>query len=375
MHVARMPDIISFLKLWGTMPAAVLVMLLFSKLSNIFNREKLFYIFITPFLLFFAAFALFIYPNVAFLHPNPQTVYNLQQYYPNLKWFIAMWGNWSYCLFYILSELWGSVFVSLMFWQFANAVTTSTQAKRFYPLFGFVGNLGLVGAGYIVNMITASAHNLTSGYDHWQYSLNWLMALIVISGVIITVLYRVTSKVTASEGAEQIKMPKKKKHKLSMGESFKYILSSSHLLALAILVLAYGITVNYIDVLWKGQVKLLVQGDKNAYAAYMGSFSTWTGFIALPLMLIGGNLLRKMSWSKAASIVPTILAFSSLLFFGLIIYGNTVQLSTSATEMFSATQTAVELAVLVGFWQGALIKASMYSLFDATKEMAYIPLE
>lgn len=33
---------------------------------------------------------------------------------------ISIVRNWSFCLFYVMAELWGSVVVSLLFWGFAN---------------------------------------------------------------------------------------------------------------------------------------------------------------------------------------------------------------------------------------------------------------
>ena len=35
---------------------------------------------------------------------------------------IAILRNWTFCLFYVMAELWGSVVVSLLFWGFANQV-------------------------------------------------------------------------------------------------------------------------------------------------------------------------------------------------------------------------------------------------------------
>ena len=37
--------------------------------------------------------------------------------------------NWSYSLFYIMSELWGSVGVSVLFWQMANEITPVWQVS------------------------------------------------------------------------------------------------------------------------------------------------------------------------------------------------------------------------------------------------------
>lgn len=366
--------IISFLKLYGTTPSAILFMLIYAKLTNIFSRESIFYIFIVPFITFFGLFAFVIYPNAATLHPTYETVTSLQSSYPYLKWFIAMWGNWSYTIFYVLAELWGSVMLSLMFWQFANETTKSDEAKRFYPLFGFVGNIGLVTAGLIVSTLSRRADSLITGVDSFQASLYVLMSIVVGSGLLIISLYywmnrRVVPELNFHDKDAFAK--KKKGKKPTMLESFKFVLQSKELLCIALLVLCYGVTINYIDVLWKGQVKLYAAGDKNLFQAYMGEFSTITGIITLALMIVGGNILRTFSWFQAAALVPLTLIGTGILFYGSIILG----LGSESLTLFGVSISAVALAVQVGFWQGAVTKASKYSLFDATKEMAYIPLD
>ncbi len=40
---------------------------------------------------------------------------------------IAILRNWTFCLFYVMAELWGSVVVSLLFWGFANQVGPDHQ--------------------------------------------------------------------------------------------------------------------------------------------------------------------------------------------------------------------------------------------------------
>ena len=40
---------------------------------------------------------------------------------------ISILRNWTFCLFYVMAELWGSVVVSLLFWGFANQVCTSVR--------------------------------------------------------------------------------------------------------------------------------------------------------------------------------------------------------------------------------------------------------
>ena len=48
---------------------------------------------------------------------------------------IAILRNWTFCLFYVMAELWGSVVVSLLFWGFANQVGhTWVRNGRFHLL-------------------------------------------------------------------------------------------------------------------------------------------------------------------------------------------------------------------------------------------------
>jgi hypothetical protein len=63
---------------------------------------------------------------------------------------IAIIRNWTYCLFYVMAELWGSVVVSVLFWGFANQITTVEEASQFYPLFGLGANVALIFSGQAV---------------------------------------------------------------------------------------------------------------------------------------------------------------------------------------------------------------------------------
>lgn len=369
-------EIISFLKLWGTMPAAFLFMIFYSKISDLMSRERIFYLCLVPFLVFFGAFAFVIYPNVSFLHPNPELVASLKLNYPNFKWFIAIWGNWSYSVFYIMAELWGSVVLSLLFWQFANDIIKKTQTKRFYPLFGMVANLGLIFAGTMVKYFSKVQEGAG---DPWQHTLSCLMPIVVVSGLIIGGLfYYINRTVDTEKASEEViveKTDKKKKPKLSLGESFKILFTSRHLLCIAAVVLAYGVSINYVDVIWKSQVKTFFAGDKNAFANYMGSFAITTGALAIPIMLIGGNILRYLSWRNAALITPAILLITGFGFFSLILVGNYYGDVNATIFTFAGAQvTFLGLGVQFGLFQNSITKATKYSLFDPTKEMAYIPL-
>src|SRR6185503_1047863 len=181
-------EAINFLKFWGVMPSSILFVLLYTKLSNVLERETLFYACICPFLIFFGAFALLIYPNKELLHPSPETVNALKLAYPSLRFIFALWGAWSYSIYYIMAELWGSVGLSLLFWQFANEITRTHEARRFYSLFSVIGNLSLILSGQTVTYFCSSVRN-SPGVDAWGLSLKYMMSAVVIAGAAVMIIY------------------------------------------------------------------------------------------------------------------------------------------------------------------------------------------
>lgn len=52
---------------------------------------------------------------------------------------IAILRNWSFAVFYVFAEMWGSVVTGLLFWGSANAVCTVDEAQTFYPVRPFWG--------------------------------------------------------------------------------------------------------------------------------------------------------------------------------------------------------------------------------------------
>ena len=105
------------------------------QLSNVLSNETWFYTCILPFVAFFGAFAFVMYPLRDALHQTEFSQKLLELAGPRFSGPIAILRNWTFCLFYVMAELWGSVVVSVLFWGFANQVITSTLCA---PLTGWV---------------------------------------------------------------------------------------------------------------------------------------------------------------------------------------------------------------------------------------------
>jgi AAA family ATP:ADP antiporter len=365
-------EAIPFLKVYGVLPAALIFMFIYAKMSNILSKSSLFYATVTPFILFFAIFSLLLYPNREALHPNGFCDY-LQGILPaGFMGLIAIIRNWTFSLFYIMSELWGSVCLSLLFWGFANDITKVGESKRFYNLFGLGANLSLFFAGTFI-IWASNLRNTLNVKDPWQVSLNILMLVVVLSGLIILAIYFWINKYVLTDkrfyDATEQKKIKSDKPKLSLKESLKNLLTSSYLGCIAILVIAYGMSINLIEVTWKSELKLQFP-NPNDYSAFMGEFSRITGLVTMIMMFfVTGNVVRKLGWRVAALITPVILLVTGALFFTFMIFNSHLK---GAIALIGTTP--LWLAVIFGMAQNIMSKSAKYSLFDPTKEMAYIPL-
>lgn len=154
-----------------------------------------------------------------------------------------------------------------------------------------------------------------------------------------------------------------------MSESFKFLSSSSYIRNLALLVIAYGMSINIVEVAWKSKLKLAFP-DPNSYSSFMGNFSTATGIVTLIMMLFGRFIFKQWGWGTAALITPITLLTTGIGFFSLILFP---QFFSPLTAKFGTSP--LMLAVLIGAAQNILSKGAKYSLFDPGKEMAYIPLD
>lgn len=364
-------EAISFLKTYVVLPVSVTGVILYAKLCNMMSAEKVFYTVTGFFLGYLVLFTFFLYPYHTSLHPNVENIALLSDAYPNLKWFIRIGGKWIFATFYTVSELWGAFMVSLLFWQFANQITKTEEAKRFYSMFGLLGNASLPLTALILGYFLHEETQIVSK----ELKFIPVLLIMMLSCLLIMLLYRwITYNVLTDPTLytpRESGGSKKQKIKLSVAESLKMIVTSKYLGLIALLILSYGISINIVEGVWKSKIRELYS-TAESYTMFMGRFQAWQGTVAIAFMLVGSNILRKVSWSAAAIFTPLMIFITGCTFFGFVFFqeNQTVNYLTLAMGL-----TPLGLAAGIGTVQNVLSKATKYSLFDSTKEMAYIPLD
>ncbi|MBS0621243.1 MAG: NTP/NDP exchange transporter [Verrucomicrobia bacterium] len=366
-------EALPFLKVWAIVPMAFLFTFLFTRVSNRLAREKIFYAMMSIFIGFFLIFMFVLYPFQDKLHPHTFCD-RIQDMLPiGCQGFIAMFRNWTFTLFYVMSEMWSTIIMTVLTWGFANDVTSVNDAKRYYGLLGISINLSGIAAGQVATSMSHLTFNpsLPFGANAWDQSIFLLTSLVIAGGALCMFLFRFihnrghgynSPSYHAHSGGEEIKM--------GLRKNFSYLAKSKYLICIAVIVVTYNIAINLVEVVWKDQVKQLYP-DPADFNAYMGQVLTWIGiFATVTSIFISSTIIRKFSWTTNALISPLILLVTGIAFFFFFFFKDSSLASFST--VFGTTPLA--LCVFFGALQNCLARASKYTVFDATKELAFIPL-
>ena len=357
-------EAVNFNEIYIILPAVFLSSLCYIKISSVItNRIKLFSLICLAMIVFFIIFAFILYPN--FLDSqsalNKIATNELISEAPHLKWFIILYEKWPLCLFNIFSELWVGIMLSLLFWQLADSITTTKQAKRFYPLFTLIGNFALILSGLLTKYLC----------NHFDFitTMQYIVLLIAVIGMLCIILYRSILSLSLNEEKDETEISfKKTSKKISLRESLVLIFSSKYLFLIAIMVICYGVSISLSQGLWKAQIIKLHSGNQD-YLLFFADYQKGLGIASIIVTTLAVFIIRNITWFNTAIITPLVMIGSGSMFFIWIFYSN---FTIEEPEQYNFY---LKLSVLVGAFHITISKALKFSFFDIAKELAYIPLD
>lgn len=346
-------EAIPFVKMWLLFPATLLFLGMFTWFASRISLHFAVSFMIALFLSSYALFAFALYPFREALHL--QSLADSMLLYLPKGWMAlaAVVRYWSYSFFYVMAECWCTMIYSVVFWGYANALIQYSDAKKYYPYLTLAGTTSALIAGPLTMFFTSDYfHHLVSEQsENWTVALYGLITVVLLNGILaLWFFWKGCPEVPLSTSSSGLAEP-------PLRTAFINVFKSKYLLALAGMCLTYNLVINMTDVVWKNELVKLYP-DPSHYSSYLGSIMIYTGVVSTLLTIfVTRPSLEKYGWTKTALLTPMIaLATGSVFFFAI----------------FGAFP--LEGVAFLGSMHICLSSACKYTLFEPTKEMAFIPL-
>lgn len=344
--------VIPYFELLGALPCSILMTWLLSLMIDRSSIQRIFYGAIAVFLLFFLSFALFLYPQLSALKQGG----SLDQ------WILQAVSMG----FYVVCELWKPALVSILFFGFMMKRVTPDEAKKTYPMLMLGTSFGSSLSGPIVTACTSGF--LTEWVPFlgkgWAASLNLMILIIACLGMLAALCFffldRQMTKVFSHE---------KPVKGLRFMEKLTFCLQKRELKLMGWIVIADYIAYSLGEILFLEVLKQRYP-DPGEYCHYLGVLSTWSGVLTIvSALFIAPAILLKKGWTKAALSTPVILLLTEGAFF-FFLRGR----SFTETWIGWTPEEWISCLVFLGSLQYCLCRAAKYTLFDSSKELAYVLL-
>lgn len=335
-------NLIPWFELLGTLPAAILVTWGLTKLLKKYSLASVFITTTFAFLSFFVLYCFVIHP----LHFFDTVPY--LQHVPSM-------------LFFVVSELWKVILLSVLFWGFLNRHLLLDEAKRFYPPLMLGGSIGAVLAGPITTL--CSSKQIWSAFplaqDHWHHVLIAMTLNLFVIGVAFIFLF--TQLLKCFEGRQASIDDAPKSEPLSLGSAWGYFRKSPHLWYLGATVWAEYIAYCLGELFFLDKLKIFYPLPAD-YFNYMGQLNLWCGVLtALGSIIIAPATLQHSRWVVAALVTPLCALVTGFGFFGMLCF-----------PFPFAGFEPLEILIFFGSLHYCLCRSAKYAFSDPSKELAFM---
>lgn len=362
----------AYLKPCFITPGAFLLTYAHLKLSQHYHPRTVFRIILGLFLAYFSAYLFILHPyKEQWSLPLLATL--LKNLLPS-QFHAAppLFAYWMDSLFYTMAELWGPAVVSLLIWGAVNQQFSEQKASASYAFLTLGVNVSAMVAGAISSALCHQPFVFSHAYSNepWEQSLFSVMLVVLCATIGSAIIYETLSSYGSFSQLERHAMDAKKNNSsYTVLGALKELWSDSRLWAIAVIVMVYNIVYTTSDFVFVKQVEIFYGPHNKALSnACLAQVSYYTGFVALILALIVYPLsMTRGGWLATALITPVVFGLSALLFYS-------AQMMPGTFWQHIAFQPVLSWPIFFGLLHICFLRGSRYSLFDATKEIAYIGL-
>jgi AAA family ATP:ADP antiporter len=415
------PDLSGLVKTWLVLPLAILASVILEYCFKRWGSKKVFYGVLASFFVYMLAYVYVIGPyshkvtiverGFAFICKLLDTVSSFltfkSLYLGSIldSIFGSIMRNFSVAIYYVVSELYGNIFIGMLFWGLVNSTTKVEDASKTFTIYTGISAVASILAGWssfsevypaiktgavggVVKKVTSSA---AASKEVWDMSLKSGFNKLAVVFVIIGLTYYLSRRNAEQDpnisfSEEKAFLKKKKKGKLTDG--INYLFSNKYIRAITISIVCYSALMFYFEYLYKGISMELLGGDKLKFKAVQALGMLCLGVSGL-LTTVVLLLSRNMSWGRIMLVTPSSMLITGGLFYlsacGFLPVSLTKALGLGkvmsngfwnieiANTIFEGAPIEHSVAVIVlGAIQGFISKTSKYMFFDVAKERAFL---
>lgn len=298
------------------------LVLIYSKLVDIFEKQKLIYIIASFYMIMFS-----IITGILLL----KSVYG-EEY---LGWYILAGSG---IVGYLFTESFGSLVVAL-FWSFTISSTTSDQAKRAFPFIIATGQFGAILGSSLILIKT----NII-----WPF----YAIVVVCLGLLILTIRHLTISIPANELKSDVKEHKKD---LGMLSGFKLLFTEPYLIGVMIVSTFYEISGTIVEYQMNSQASIMF--NDATFKWFKGIYGVSINTLAFLMALLGTSYIIKRFGVRIC----------------LLIYPVTFAIALGFLYLFYIQSPSAIALLWATFGVMLIVKASSYAVNNPVKEMMYIP--
>lgn len=255
------------------------LVMLYSKILEKTSKEKM--LFILP--IFYSVAIFFLSAVIYLIQSEVQTFPKVFNQFIGFFW-------------YLFVESFGSIVVAC-FWAFAADTTTSTHAKRGFPLVVAIGQIGGIIFPYNIG-------SLPYRFGHQSDTLS-MMCLSLLIFCIIPLVHQLLKKTPMHLLQSFEKEKERSKEKTSFFQGLKLLLSHRYLLAIFGANFIYEVVITIFDFNFKLQASAIYSGV--ALSKYLSLYGSSVNVISLLCLLFGiSNITRYLGVNISLVLMPII---------------------------------------------------------------------
>ena len=225
---------------------------------------------------------------------------------------IAMYRYWLFTLFYVMSELWGSVIHGTRCGLRQSGDAAARSQALLWPVCRRRQHIGSRRRPGLDCPVQQSLYPwLPYGKTAWDQSILFILLSVLAAAGIAIGLFRWTVNHVLTDpryyDPRDAHEEREAQGKISLVDNFSYLLRSRYLLYIAVIVLGYNIVINLTEVVWKHEVKLLYPNPQY-YNLYMNQVSSiLRGAGDAQRGVLGGQCHPGLGWTLTALLTPLLL--------------------------------------------------------------------